>query len=281
MVEQLIERDHWLLIGPYGYGKSTFAAKMAPEYAVLDFDGRWADQRKNVRGKFHVFTSTDVLEVCEQMRKKRRDLIGKVQTVVVDSGTTVLDTSLAEGRLKVMAGQANANDNNRLKADMMRALRGAVMSYQCSTLWIFHMEDGKMSGQDKVRVTIPKYELERMKPNLNAVLVMVQDPKTGKRGIKIDWCRYNNGAAGGQTVWDLEGMWENVPQRLSVFLRNFTGQEGYNGLAYSRSWLYEFLKSKGKEHETVEAMCARLGLAEEPLWFDRASWGAYVEAGFR
>jgi hypothetical protein len=85
---------------------------MAPEYAVLDFDGRWADQAKNVRGKYHVFPSTDVLEVIDQMRKRRKELLGKFQTVVVDSGTTVLDTSLAEGRLKVMAGQAIANDNN-------------------------------------------------------------------------------------------------------------------------------------------------------------------------
>ena len=68
-----------------------------------------------------------------------------------------------------------------------------------------------------------------MQINLNAFLVMGIEPKSGKRYIKIDWCRYNNVAAG-QVVFDTE-MWAGVPQRISTFIRHFRGAEGYNGAA--------------------------------------------------
>lgn len=279
MVNAVELYDHWLLHGKYGMGKSTFASKMAPEYLVVNADGRFQDQLKHARGKCHLINTIDVLEAIDRMRALRKTLIGKIGTVVVDSGTTILDTTIAEGQLRVMAGLAKAHDNNRVKAEMMRALRGAVMSFGCSTLWIFHIEDAKdKNGNDRDRVTIPEYELERMKPNLNAVLTMVQDPKNSMRGIRVEWCRYNNGAAQGQIVWDLDGMWDNIPQRLSIFLREFNPTCGYNGRVYSTDWLRDYLASKGKQFETVEEMRSKLGITEEPLWFNRTAWGIFVQA---
>ena len=83
-----------------------------------------------------------------------------------------------------------------------------------------------------------------MKANLNAVLTIVTDPQSSKRGIRIEWCRYNNSIARGQVVWDDEGMWKGVPEKLDIFLESFTGKEGYNGRAYSGQWMFDFLATK-------------------------------------
>src|SRR5512134_2745504 len=113
VVDTIPERDHVLLVGKYGSGKSCYASQMSPEYLVLDFDGRWGEQKKNVRGKYHLVATNDVIEAVEDMRKRRKQLMGKIGTVIVDSGTTVLDTEQALGRLKVLRGEANPNDVNR------------------------------------------------------------------------------------------------------------------------------------------------------------------------
>ncbi len=276
----MVERDHWLLISRPGDGKSTFASKMSPEYLVFDFDGRWSEQERTACGKSHIISSGDVIEVCQEAHRRLPDLRGKVGTVVVDSGTSVMDYVQAVGRLKAVDGKGSLNDAHRLKADTMRALRGAVASYHCNSLWIFHLEDGLMNGKAQVRSTISKTEIERLKLALNAILSIVR--QGSKRGIKIEWCRYNqgtrpDGAASGQVVWDTEGYWIGVPQRLSVLLRNFKGTEGYNGNAYSREWLFSFLASKGKSFPSVDAMAQELGIETDPLWFDRAGWNVFVE----
>ncbi len=249
-------RDHWLLISRMGDGKSTFASQMSPEYLVLDFDGRWNEQDGNVLGKYHLISSSDVLEVAGEMKRRLKDLKGKVGTIVVDSGTSVLDYVQSLGRMQVAAGQGNANDVHKVKADTMRVLRGALLTYHCSTIWIFHIEDNMMSGKLGTRSTIPRTELERLKTQLNAILSIVS--KNGRRGIKIEWCRYYNNVAAGQVVWDIEGMWSGVPEKVSEFLRGYTGEQGYNGNAYDLEWLFDFLKDKGVEYGSVEGMSQEL-----------------------
>lgn len=273
-----IKHDHWLVIGPMGSGKSTFASQMSPEYLVLDFDGRWTEQKDNVLGKYHLIGGTDVLEVVQESRRRIPDLKGKVGTVIIDSGTSILDLEQAVGRIKVDRGVAkfNANDNNRNKADIMRALRTVPLSYYCNSMWIFHLEESSMNGKTKMRSTISATELERLKANLNAVMTVVKDSK-GRRGMRIEWCRYNDGCSVGQTIWDTEGMWKGVPQRLSVFLRKYHPSCGYNGGAYSLEWLFAFLGSKEKYFVSVEEMCSKLGIVEPPLWFDRKGWGEHVQ----
>jgi hypothetical protein len=71
----------------------------------------------------------------------------------------------------------------------MRVLRLGMLHYDCSTLWIFHLEDGKMNGKDRVRTTISSTEMERLKSNLQAVFTIVR--KGEKRGLQIEWCRFN------------------------------------------------------------------------------------------
>jgi hypothetical protein len=271
---------HWLLIAPRGEGKSTFAAQLSPEYLVADLDGRWAEQHKNAAGKSHIITESDPLKLADEMKKLRPQIGGYVQTIIFDSGTAVMDYLQSKGRLMEAAARErkekfNLNDLHKLKADTMRVLRFAALQWHCDVCWIFHTETSMESGKEKVRTTISNTELERMKANLNAVLTIVKD-KTGMRGIRIEWSRFNNGIAAGQTVWDTQGMWKGVPERLDLFLQSFIGNEGYNGNAYNGDWLMKFLDGKGVKFADMQDMYMKLDIREEPVWFDRAGWTAII-----
>jgi hypothetical protein len=279
-MEERIPR-HWMLFARRGDGKSTFGAAMSPEYLVNDFDGRWVEQKEAMAGKSHIIDKSDPLEVVAEMEKMRAQLTGYVKTILFDSGTAVLDFIQSRGRLQEEAARAaggkfNADNVNRLKADTMRVLRLAALKWHCDVLWIFHIEDGKHKGEAKERVTISNVELERMKANLNAVLTIVKD-NTGRRGIRVEWSRYNNNVAAGQIIWDTAGMWKGVPEKLDVFLSNFLGGEGYNGNAYSDQWLHSYLESKGIKFADTFEMYTKLDIKDTPLWFDRSGWAKIIE----
>lgn len=262
-----------------GDGKSTFGAQMSPQYLVLNFDGRWQEQVDTAAGKSHIINTGDVLDAVNQMEQLLPALKDKTGTVIVDSGTTFLDGVIARGALEEARAKAagksfNMNQVMRQKADTMRVLRAAIMKYQCNSLWIFHLEDSALSGQKKVRTTIPAAELERLKINLNAILTIVKG-NTGMRGIKVEWCRYNNDVAKGQVVWDFDGMWVGVPAKLKTFLEEYHGDEGYNGNVYSYDWLVGMLEDKGVKI-TVEELKKKYGA--EPLWFDRNAYGRILKA---
>ena len=271
---------HWMLFAERDAGKSTFAAQLSPEYLVADFDGRWTEQR-GAKGKSHIIRESDPLKVEAEMRKMRPQLSGYVNTVIYDSGTAVLDYIQARGRLQEANARDqkqkfNLNDVHRMKADTMRVLRLAALQWHCDVLWVFHTEKSMESGKEKIRTTISNTELERLKQSLNAVLTIVKD-KTGMRGIRIEWSRFNNGIATGQVVWDTEGMWKGVPERLDIFLQSFLGSEGYNGNAYNGDWLFSYLGGKGITFTDVQDMYMKLDIREEPSWFDRNGWGAFIK----
>jgi hypothetical protein len=183
---------------------------------------------------------------------------------------------LMEFQAREQKQKFNVNDIHRLKADTMRLLRFAALQWHCDVLWIFHTEESMESGKTKIRTTISDTELERMKANLNAVLTIVQD-KQGMRGIRIEWSRYNENIAKGQVVWDTDGMWRNVPERLDVFLANFIGSEGYTGNAYGDEWLMKYLDGKGVKFADTFEMYTKLNIRETPAWFDRNGWGAIIK----
>jgi hypothetical protein len=271
---------HWLLIAEREAGKSTFASRLSPEYLVADFDGRWTEQ-KGAKGKSHIIRESDPLKVESEMKRLRPQIGQYVKTVIYDSGTAVLDFIQSRGRLmdanaREQNKKFNLNDIHRMKADTMRVLRLAALQYHCDVLWIFHTEKSMESGKEKVRTTISTLELERMKANLNAVLTIVRDSK-GTRGIRIEWSRFNNNIAAGQVVWDTEGMWKGVPERLDLFLQSFMGTEGYAGNAYSGEWLMKFLDGKGVKFADMQDMYMKLDIRVDPAWFDKNSWAALVK----
>lgn len=266
--------NHWLVMGRAGSGKSTFASKMPLGHLVLDFDGRWYEQEASTT--HHIISNGTAWEIVQKMEEKRPGMVGRIGTVIVDSGTTLLDYEQSLDRLKDNSGnKAWQNESFKKKADIMRTLSGAILRWSCSSLWIFHIEDSRVNGTAKVRQTIPNAEMERLKKHLNAILEMSKG-SSGKREIKVVWCRYNDGAAMGQVIKDTS-MWEGVPERLDVFLREYKGTEGYNGNAYSLEWLLEFLEGKGKHFASIDEMRSKLGIEDVPLWFDRNGWGKYIE----
>lgn len=272
---------HWLLIAERDAGKSKFGSAMSPEYLVCDFDGRWKEQIKGAGGKSYIIAENNPLKVVDEMKKMYPQIHNYVNTIIFDSGTAVLDFIQARGRL--MEAEATENkqkfnlDNiNRQKADTMRLLRLSALQWHCDVLWIFHTEKRQKSGQDKVRTTISKLEMDVMKQSLNAILTIVRNEQ-GMRGIRVEWCRFNNSIAAGQIVWDLDGMWKGVPEKLDVFLASFMGSEGYQGKAYSDEWLAEYLKGKGVTFKDTFEMYQKLDIKDTPLWFDRNSWGAIIK----
>jgi hypothetical protein len=271
----------WLLFARRGEGKSTFAAQMDAEHLVLDLDGRWKEQERNIQSRSYTITESDPLKIVDEMKKQYPQVHQYVHTIVVDSGTAVMDFIQSKGRLMEVAAREqrqkfNLNDIHRLKADTMRLLRFAVLQWHCDYLWIFHTETSMESGKEKERTTISATELERMKANLNAVLTIVKDSK-GTRGIRIEWSRYANNVAAGQVIWDTEGMWKGVPERIDSFLANYTGREGYNGGAYSDAWLMKYLDGKGVKFADTFEMYQKLEIKETPAWFDRAAWGEIIK----
>jgi hypothetical protein len=270
----------WLIFAPRNAGKSTFAAAMDPEHLVLDLDGRWKEQERHLGKSFRI-TESEPLKIVEEMKKQWPQIAPYVKTIVVDSGTAILDFLQSKGRLMEQQAREqkqkfNVNDLHKLKADTMRLLRFALVNTKRDYLWIFHTEESMESGKKQVRTTISNTELERMKANLNAVMTIVQDNK-GMRGIRLEWSRYNQGIAAGQIVWDTEGMWKGVPERLDVFLANFMGNEGYNGGAYSDEWLLTYLDGKGMAFKDTFEMYQKLDIKTTPAWFDRAGWGAIIK----
>jgi hypothetical protein len=271
---------HWLLIARRGEGKSTFAAAMSPEYLVADLDGRWTEQ-KEVKDKSRIISQSDPLEVVNDMERLRPQLSPYVRTLIYDSGTAVLDFIQSRGRLQEAAVQAsggkyNGDNVNRMKADTMRLLSTAALRWHCDVLWIFHIEDGKYQGKDKERVTISNVELDRLKKSLNGVLTIVRDPN-GRRGIRIEWSRYNNSIASGQIIWDMDGMWKGVPEKLDDFLASYMGNEGYNGNVYSDQWLMQFLGSKGVTFKDTFDMYQKLDIKETPAWYNRNAWATLIK----
>ncbi len=276
-----LDLDHWAIISKAGDGKSTFISKMSAEYLVVDLDARWDEQNRNTLGKSHVIRKHETLEIIDEMeRLSKTD--HNIRTVAFDSGTAILDYVQSRGRLQSDAAaqkgtKFNLDHVHRAKADTMRVLRLAALKFHANVVWVFHLEDGMKSGAKQVRTTIPKTELERLKSNLNAILTIVTDERTGMRGIRVEWCRYNGGVAQGSVIWDVNGMWQGAPERIHEFIREYKGTEGYNGNSYSSLWLLEFLKSKQVVFSGVEEMKATLAIEVEPKWYDRNAWGAFIE----
>jgi hypothetical protein len=278
-MEDRIPRQ-WLIIAPREAGKSTFCAQMSPEYLVADLDGRWKEQEKTAAGKSYRITESEPLAIVREMDKLYPNIGSYVKTIIIDSGTAVLDYLGSKGRLLEAEARAsnkkfNMNDVHRMKADTMRLLRFAVLRWHVDYAWIFHTENRMESGKEKVRTTISNTELEAMKANLNAILTIVTD-KNGMRGIRVEWSRSSKAAAG-QVIWDLDGMWRNVPERLDVFLQNFTGNEQYNGNVYSDKWLMKYLAEKGVNFLDMHELYHKLDIKEELYWFDRRGWGELIK----
>ncbi len=209
----------WALKGYYGDGKSTFVLAMQQPTLMIDADGR----RHELKGG-------ELYELSEEAADHRsveriQDLLdanmpgSDIRTIAIDSVTSLIGVSIARAMLD-NAADRNRNKNQAWvdKAEKMRLLQDAVTAHGTHVLWIWHLEDAQLNGKAQIRETLPETERERLYRSLNASLRIVREEE--RRGVLVEWSREG---PSGMIVWDEEGHWKGVPERIEAAIY---GQDG-------------------------------------------------------
>lgn len=206
----------WALVGYPGSGKSTFAAQMAGPLLVVDADHRFREVAR--------LAADDVFELSDEPADNvdveriaallKANMPGSgVQTVIIDSLTSILSPLIVEAILNNDAGRnKNRVASFKDKALAMRLLQDTVTGWGVDTLWIYHLRSG-LDGQARQveSTTISVVELARLRRSLNLQLRIVE--QGDRRGIKVEWAR--RGRAG-QTLWDDTGHWQGMPAKIEA-----------------------------------------------------------------
>ncbi|MBK1836888.1 AAA family ATPase [Azospirillum sp. YIM B02556] len=209
----------WALKGYYGDGKSTFILAMQQPTLMIDADGR----RHELKGG-------ELYELSEEAADHRsveriQDLLdahmpgSDIRTIAIDSVTSLIGVSIARAMLD-NAADRNRNKNQAWvdKAEKMRLLQDAVTAHGSHVLWIWHLEDAQLNGKAQIRETLPETERERLYRSLNAALRIVRED--GRRGVLVEWSREG---PSGMIVWDDEGHWKGVPERIEAAIYGHDG----------------------------------------------------------
>lgn len=217
--QTILPPRRWALKGYYGDGKSTFILAMQQPTLMIDADGR----RHELKG-------AELYELSEEAADHRsveriQDLLDEnmpgsdIRTIAIDSVTSLIGVSIARAMLD-NAADRNRNKNQAWvdKAEKMRLLQDAVTAHGRHVLWIWHLEDAQLNGKAQIRETLPETERERLYRSLNASLRIVRDGD--RRGVLVEWSR--EGPAG-MTVWDDDGYWKNVPERVEAAIYRLDG----------------------------------------------------------
>lgn len=210
---QAMPTRQWLLIGYPGGGKSTFATQMRAPLLPIDADHRFAEVARLASEVYELSDipsdNVDAERIAALLRENMAS--SDVQTVVVDSLTSILSPLVVEAILDNDAGR----NKNRVsafkdKALTMRLLQDAITGWGVDTLWIAHLRSG-LDGQAKQveSTTISTVELARLRRSLNMQLRIVQDGD--KRGVKVDWARRGRS---GLTLWDDTCHWRGMPEKI-------------------------------------------------------------------
>ncbi|CAO3434511.1 AAA family ATPase [Azospirillum endophyticum] len=209
----------WALKGYYGDGKSTFILAMQQPTLMIDADGR----RHELKGG-------ELYELSEEAADHRsveriQDLLdanmpgSDIRTIAIDSVTSLIGVSIARAMLD-NAADRNRNKNQAWvdKAEKMRLLQDAVTAHGSHVLWIWHLEDAQLNGKAQIRETLPETERERLYRSLNASLRIVREED--RRGVLVEWSREG---PSGMIVWDDEGHWKGVPERIEAAIYGHDG----------------------------------------------------------
>lgn len=207
----------WALVGFPASGKSTFAAQMAGPLLVIDADHRFREVARLAADDVFQLSeepadNVDVERIAALLRANMPD--SGVQTVVIDSLTSILSPLIVEAILNNDAGRnKNRVASFKDKALAMRLLQDTVTGWGVDTLWIYHLRSG-LDGQARQveSTTISVVELARLRRSLNLQLRIVEQGDK-QRGVKIEWAR--RGRAG-QTLWDDTGCWQGMPAKIEA-----------------------------------------------------------------
>jgi hypothetical protein len=206
----------WSLVGYPGSGKSTFAARLKGPIVVVDADHRFQEV-------MHI-AENNVFELSDT-RSDNVDpnaiatLLGKnmpgsgAKTIVVDSLTAIITPIVVQAMIDHENGkEKNLSAAFRTKALAMRQLQDAVTRWGCDVLWIYHLQDSRDArAQAVTKATVSETELARLTRSINVQLEIVDDKRSGKRGIKVTWARRGRS---GVTVWDDSGSWDGMPEKV-------------------------------------------------------------------
>jgi len=215
----------WALVGYQTSGKSTFATQMRQELMLIDADNRFEQVSRFAVGEIRAIADpaarTDPKRINEIMLAAM-PLLGDVQTIVVDSVTSIIQPIIAHASAQVDAKEIKLPELARRKANAMTLIKTAVSRWNLDTLWVWHLNAGRGHGGDKqVTETVSRVERDRMRAVLNAELLMVQD--NGKHGIKVRWSR---GGRAGYTLYDHSGHWAGMPEAIDhAMYTNFSGED--------------------------------------------------------
>jgi hypothetical protein len=212
--KDILPPRRWALKGRYGDGKSTFILAMQQPALIVDADGR----RHELKGG-------ELYELSEEPADNRlveriQDLLDRnmpgsgIKTIAIDSITSLIGSSIARAMLD-NAADRNKNKNQAWvdKAEKMRLLQDSVTAHGTHVLWVWHLEDAQLNGQTHIRETLPETERERLFRSLNASLRIVREKD--RRGILVEWSREG---PSGMVIWDEQGHWKGVPERIEAAL---------------------------------------------------------------
>ncbi len=221
----------WALVGYPDAGKSTFSTQMRRPMLVVDADQRYSEvlhlvgEESAFRLSDRPVDNTDPNQVAALLAANMPSTY--VQTIVVDSLTTIMDPiitqtlvdhdlAVAEYEAKKAAGEnvkyPNLAAAMRGKAMAMRQLQDAVSRWGTDVLWIYHLRDARdEKARQVVRETLSKTERSRLTRSLNLELRLIQEGS--RRGIQITWARQGRS---GMTLWDETGHWIGMPERIEA-----------------------------------------------------------------
>lgn len=206
----------WALRGYSSSGKSTFAAQIRTPMLVVDADQRFVEVMSLAAGDVFKLSETPADNVDGETiaRLISENMPGaEVQTIVVDSLTSILSPLVAQAILNHEAGLVVKRAANfRSKAAILRLLQETITTAADDSLWIYHLRSG-LDGQGKQieSTTISAVDLARLRRSLNVQLSIVE--ANGRRGVHVDWARCGRA---GQTLWDRSDRWLGMPARIET-----------------------------------------------------------------
>ena len=208
----VVPRRHWLIVGPAGCGKSTFAARMKSPIICVDADHRWQEVSHWCDGDTYLIsedaaTHNDANKIIAALDAGMPGI--RAGTVLIDSISSILQPVIG-------AAMADTATTNRLaiwrdKALTVRGLQDATTKWGADVLWIAHEHQRRnQKGELETVLSIPTTELARLRRSLNLIGRIITD-QAGRRSLRVEWSR--SGRTGVQ-LDDRTGNWDGAPEEL-------------------------------------------------------------------
>lgn len=208
---------HWVLAGRPWAGKSTFLTAMRGALLIIDADRRAQEIARRVAEVFVLGrereASADPLFIAKRLADE--DLSG-IGTVAVDSLTAIYEPLVA---MAMAENKAGANRNKLAafdeKARAVRLIQDAVTATGRDCVFVLH----KLTRRDPVSAgayedySLSRTERERLGRSTNAWIELGVEEGTNRRYARVIHSRFG---ARGAVVYDEEGDWRGVPERLEA-----------------------------------------------------------------